>query len=190
MNEWGWIATILGSVAVLLVLPIALYVALVRPLRYKAEHDGLTGMYNRAAFFKLAERSFHEARARHEEVAFLVLDIDNFKQLNDTQGHGAGDARLRAVAAAIQSSIRDRDVAGRVGGEEFAVLLVGCGKTHAGAAAERMREAIAKTGSTASIGVADRASVHHVDDLFRMADMAMYAAKQTGKNKWMVYDRV
>lgn len=187
-----WLEVLLIVVVVLLIAaaPFSLYALFVRPLRFKAEHDGLTGLLNRATFFKEAEKAFRNARSRHEEVSFLVMDVDNFKQLNDTQGHSAGDARLRAVAAAIQTSIRDRDVAGRVGGEEFAVLLVGCGKNSAATAAERMRENIEKTGSTASIGVSDRASVHNVEELFRMADMAMYAAKQTGKNKFMVYDRV
>ncbi|MCY0895240.1 MAG: GGDEF domain-containing protein [Alicyclobacillaceae bacterium] len=190
MKTWELVCAIAGVVVVLIGLPTAFYVGFIRPLRFKAEHDGLTGLFNRSTFFKLAEKAFREAKLKHEDVAFLVMDVDNFKRLNDTEGHSAGDARLRAVAAAILASVREHDVAGRVGGEEFAVLLVGCGKNHAPAAAERMRAAIEKTGSTASIGVADRASVHGVSDLFRMADMAMYAAKQTGKNKFMVYDRV
>jgi diguanylate cyclase (GGDEF)-like protein len=128
-----------------------------------------------------------------DPVALILLDIDHFKQINDTWGHATGDETLRLAALLIQRTIRTSDVAGRVGGEEFAILLPRASPQDGCAMAERLRAALEKAPLyhdagkihfTASFGVAiPNAQVNTLDRLLAEADKALYEAKEAGRNR-------
>jgi len=151
-----------------------------------ATTDGLTGVNNRRHFFDLARRQLSLARRNHRPLAALMIDIDHFKRINDTHGHGAGDDVIRTVAQTLQGSIRDPDVLGRYGGEEFAVIM---SEMHGDAIeiAERLRAAVASgpIGSirvTVSIGVAELKPDDELEGLLARADEALYSAKAAGRD--------
>src|SRR3954466_2641798 len=157
--------------------------------------DPLTGLFNRRFLVEQASRIWRQARRDGTRVAAMVLDLDHFKRLNDTHGHAAGDAVLRAVAAALSATVRPADVLARTGGEELVVLgMVGDG-AEAARLAERLRAAVAARrpdeghSVTASIGVALARPVDGEDPrnaLWRLvdrADAAMYQAKQQGRDR-------
>jgi diguanylate cyclase (GGDEF)-like protein len=159
-------------------------------LHHQAFHDSLTGLANRALFVDEVEAAL--ARAPGELCAVLFLDVDDFKVVNDSLGHAAGDALLRQVALRIRGCLRDRDLAARLGGDEFAVLLAGIATEHAAQlVVKRLLAAVPAPmtieGTEAivrvSIGVAfstDEAGMS-ADTLLRNADVAMYSAKARGK---------
>ena len=156
-------------------------------LRHLADHDPLTGLLNRRGFE--AALSAHVARCRRygPAGALLVLDLDGFKDVNDTHGHHAGDALLVDVAVALHERVRETDVLARLGGDEFAVLLPVETAAQAEMAAEALvvvvREVGAERGVTASVGVALMdATVETGDELLVRADRAMYAAKAAGRD--------
>ena len=147
-----------------------------------ADRDGLTGLYN--------HRAFHEhlaAATGSTQAAVLMLDLDHFKTVNDEHGHLVGDEVLRAVTAAICESIRPDDVAARIGGEEFAVLLPGATPQCAGAVAERIRAAVSAITEpvpvTASIGLGCGSGKVDGARLLEQADGALYEAKRQGRNR-------
>jgi diguanylate cyclase (GGDEF)-like protein len=161
---------------------------LLEQLQKVASTDGLTGIANRRAFDMVLERELARAARNGAPVSLVMLDIDNFKELNDNHGHQRGDDVLRAVAAALAKECREYDTAARYGGEEFAMILPNCTAAEAPAAAERLRVAVAEAGSpvrvTASGGVAtfpmngrDAASV------VTAADEALYESKRAGRNR-------
>jgi len=167
-------------------------------LAHQAFHDPLTGLANRAL---LADRLAHAlagARRGGEPLALLLLDLDNFKNANDSLGHAAGDQVLVEVGRRIGSCVRETDTASRLGGDEFAVLLEDMeGEERAAEVAARLsqllREPFAVSGKElflgASIGIAvGRPSRESAGDLFRNADIAMYAAKQRGKDRVVVFE--
>jgi diguanylate cyclase (GGDEF)-like protein len=156
--------------------------------------DGLTGLYNRRYLSDALSVEFQRAVRYQSPLAVLMLDLDHFKQLNDAHGHLVGDAALAAVAAAIRSTVRQADVAGRYGGEEFLVIAPHTGPEGAARLAERLRQAIhavcipgqggGKLRLSASLGVAVHRSEHaSPEDLLGEADAALYRAKQTGRNR-------
>jgi len=164
--------------------------------------DGLTGMYNRRHFFELAERELNRARRFEQPVSAIMLDLDHFKQVNDTYGHAVGDQVLRVVAERCGESIRDIDILGRYGGEEFAVILPGTDLPGTQTMAERLRRYIAdvpvptdKGDLTVTISLGVASSAQDQDDeedvaaLLNRADAAMYAAKQAGRNRVVVIGR-
>jgi diguanylate cyclase (GGDEF)-like protein/PAS domain S-box-containing protein len=154
--------------------------------------DPLTGIYNRRHFFELAEREFDRARRYQRPLSALMLDVDHFKQVNDTHGHAAGDQVLYVAAECCQESLRKTDVLGRYGGDELAVLFPETDLANARLIAERLRQRIAQTAIdikqtpvaiTASLGVgALDEECTDLDALLRRADRALYAAKQAGRN--------
>ncbi|HWH30940.1 MAG TPA: sensor domain-containing diguanylate cyclase [Mycobacteriales bacterium] len=153
-----------------------------------AATDGLTKIANRRTFEATLEREVARATRSAEHVSLVMVDIDHFKQLNDTHGHQAGDEVLRNVAAALTIECRDFDTPARYGGEEFAVVLPGCGPAEAIAIAERLRRAVASAPSvvpiTASAGVATYPShAGDADTLVRAADEALYESKNAGRNR-------
>ena len=166
-------------------------------LRYQAYHDPLTGLANRAMFAEQVERQLADLRPG-AVLAVLFLDLDDFKVVNDTLGHAAGDRLLGAVAERIKGCIRTDDVAARLGGDEFALLLIdedGLGR--AKAVANRIIEALQVSFPVqgqelvvgGSIGIAvGRDPVQHSDELLRNADVAMYTAKAGGKRRVAVFD--
>jgi len=167
-------------------------------LTFMATHDTLTGLPNRALIIDRLEQMLLRARHSTTAVAALFVDLDNFKAINDTLGHNAGDELLRAVAARFDGIVRDVDAVGRLGGDEF-VVVAGDMSLRSGPelVAERLLEALHKpiklgedetpVTVTASIGIAtgDRASAA---DLLRDADIAMYQAKLDGRNGYVVFE--
>jgi diguanylate cyclase (GGDEF)-like protein/PAS domain S-box-containing protein len=162
-------------------------------LRELATTDSLTGLFNRRHFMELAEREFARAKRYQGTRTMLMMDIDHFKRVNDTHGHDVGDEVLRELARISRTALRELDILGRLGGEEFGVLLP---ETDAGPAmevAERLRRAIEQspmtTGAgemriTVSIGAAtSKGDAETVDTLLKRADVALYEAKQSGRNR-------
>jgi diguanylate cyclase (GGDEF)-like protein/PAS domain S-box-containing protein len=171
--------------------------ALEDELRHQAFHDSLTGLANRALFEDRLVHALARARRNHEPVAVLFLDLDDFKTINDSLGHEAGDELLRAVAIRIAGVVRVADTAARLGGDEFAVLAETLEDEHeARAMAARLLEAMAlpfevagrELRVSASIGMASSDGSVGVKELMRDADTAMYAAKDSGKNTAHVFE--
>jgi diguanylate cyclase (GGDEF)-like protein len=166
-------------------------------LKYQAYHDPLTGLANRSLFSDRVDMALREQDPERVPVV-LFLDLDNFKDVNDTMGHAAGDRLLLAVAERVRSCIRTEDLAARLGGDEFAILLFDDPRlASALTVATRIIEALAVTFPilgqdlkiTASIGIAaSQGGDEHADDLLRNADVAMYTAKQSGKNRFSVFE--
>jgi diguanylate cyclase (GGDEF)-like protein len=164
-----------------------------RVVERQAVTDSLTGLANRRQFYEVLGREYERAQRFGQPVSLILLDIDDFKLINDSRGHLAGDAVLHSVAATLGEVIREIDLAARYGGEEFAVLLPQTGPEGAANLAERLRTEIAArsirfgteeiTGVTASFGVA-AGPVHDQTqiDLIASADAALYQAKREGKN--------
>ncbi|MEO5702877.1 MAG: EAL domain-containing protein [Gammaproteobacteria bacterium] len=168
-------------------------------LNYLAEHDSLTGLYNRHRFQDDLERAIVGAERGNSSIALLFFDLDGFKHVNDTFGHGAGDTILIRVANEMSTLVRRNEILGRLGGDEFAILAAGVTVDQAEALAERIIHAVGqisfclgeKTVSlTASVGIA--ISPQHAtaaEELIAHADTAMYRAKEAGKNTWRVYSQ-
>jgi diguanylate cyclase (GGDEF)-like protein len=162
--------------------------------------DPLTNLYNRRYFMQRGSEEFKRSWRTSQPLSLLMLDIDHFKKVNDTHGHEAGDMALQQIAAALKSSLRETDILGRMGGEEFAVLLPNTLAKDAGVLAERIRQSVenllflvpgASLTITISIGVAMIADeMSDMDDMLRNADAAMYKAKHRGGNRVMQYDDI
>jgi diguanylate cyclase (GGDEF)-like protein len=164
-------------------------------LSYQAYHDPLTGLANRRRFIE----GLRDTVSSGTGAAVLFLDLDDFKDVNDTLGHEAGDALLTAVGHRILATIRPEDLGCRIGGDEFAIQLPGAGAEEAEGVAARLLGAVCEPvmiGSrqlvaSASIGVtvAGAQDATEVDELLRRADVAMYQAKAEGKSRTAMYDR-
>jgi diguanylate cyclase (GGDEF)-like protein len=166
-----------------------------RRVASQAATDSLTGLANRRTLDEELVLEWRRAHRVGDSLAFILLDLDNFKQVNDTHGHPAGDAVLRTVGRVLLGGIRQVDLAGRYGGEEFALILPETDLTGALKLAERLRVALETTPIelaagktmqvTASFGVALKDELHSADELVAVADEALYAAKRGGKNRVM-----
>lgn len=162
-------------------------------LRYLARHDALTGLLNRYSLDEFAAREMARARRGEDDLSLVVLDLDNFKNVNDRFGHAAGDHVLVEAAGRIRSAIREEDVAFRIGGEEFLILLPGARGTFAQQVAERLRRLLARepiVHRDREIVVSTSAGVVTFDpiaddweSLQRRADQALYRAKEQGRNR-------
>lgn len=165
-------------------------------LKYLATIDSLSGLYNRGEFMNLAKREFARAKINNEKMSVLIMDLDHFKLINDTYGHAAGDEVIREFGNIIRNSFRKTDIAGRIGGEEFAVVLMGASLEEARKVAEKFRETVAnrkviygeqEISSTVSIGVAaipgNAGEVYNFEDILKTADDALYRAKANGRNR-------
>jgi diguanylate cyclase (GGDEF)-like protein len=161
-------------------------------LQRLATTDTLTGILNRRQFFVLGEQEVERSRRYSRELALLLYDIDHFKKVNDTFGHQAGDIVLRELAKLVHAQLRKNDLEGRVGGEEFAILLPETSISEAVVLAERIREIIESVAInigetslhiTASFGVAsvEEADIS-LDSVYKRADSALYEAKNAGRN--------
>ena len=166
-------------------------------LSYQASHDALTGLVNRRAFENRLERVLETARCHNTTHALCYLDLDQFKVINDTCGHVAGDELLRQLGRYLSAQVRKRDTLARLGGDEFGVLMERCSLEQAQRVAESLRKAIESfrflwEDKSFSVGVSiglvpiTRAS-EHITGVLRAADNACYAAKDTGRNRIHVY---
>ena len=158
----------------------------------KAEHaanrDFLTGAWSRRAFFAVAEVELQRAQRSHRNVSLLLFDVDHFKAINDSLGHAAGDRVLVDAVARAEGVIRNVDYLGRIGGEEFAVLLPETGIEDALAVAERLRAGLQVSTDdgfafTVSVGVAMWRNEESFADMMQRADAALYRAKLGGRNR-------
>lgn len=156
--------------------------------------DTLTGLYNRRHFYELGEIEIERARRYSSPLSLLLLDLDHFKNINDTYGHETGDRMLQEVSNVIGSTLRKIDIPGRLGGEEFVVLLPETNQTNGWIVAERLRVAISKLqiliddgnaiAITASFGLSSLEDSHqNLQSLITSADSAMYKAKDNGRNR-------
>jgi diguanylate cyclase (GGDEF)-like protein len=159
-------------------------------LREQASTDGLTGLLQRNRFLEMARTSLLDTYSKQQTACMLYVDADHFKQINDDYGHAAGDAVLVALAAALRAHSRPTDLIGRMGGEEFALLLPGVSLQHASERAEQLRVAVRDIRRpdgrlTVSIGVAEcrRDCCADVDALLARADQAMRQAKRSGRDR-------
>ncbi len=169
-------------------------------LEEQSIRDALTGLFNRHFMQITLERELARAARAGSSVALFMLDIDHFKRFNDTFGHGAGDAMLRAIARAFRESVRAEDIVCRYGGEEFAIILPGLSAQDALERAERVRGTVAALQvpldsvsygqTTVSIGIAVSPSDGaRPEDLLRKADQALYCAKHGGRNQVRLAER-
>ena len=173
-------------------------VRLVEKLRQLSEIDHLTELFNTRALSTLAGKAMAGARRDNSILSVLLLDIDHFKEINDTYGHAAGDKALHDFASTLSKSVRPGDLAGRIGGEEFTILLPDTGKEEAFKVAERLRSMIEgmnfnyeeySINFTISIGITSTDGRDKTFDLImREADTALYQAKRGGRNKVVPYD--
>ena len=162
-------------------------------LNQQAHTDQMTGANNRGYFLELLDVEIERASRYGHSLCVLMLDLDQFKSINDTRGHAAGDEAIRTVTRVLQSSgLRQSDFLGRIGGEEFAVALPETDLQDAADAAERVRSQLAATPViyasekftiTVSIGVSEFRDGDSQETLLQRADQAMYQAKQTGRNR-------
>ena len=167
-------------------------------LSLEADTDGLTGLTNRRCFMRHGGNILARAEQRGQTAALLVIDADHFKQINDHYGHAMGDTALEAIAEQLRGSFRRTDLVGRLGGEEFAVLLPETDTETARMLAERVVQRIGRTpisGNgciievTVSCGYADTRVSYEMDALFEAADKALYNAKENGRNRVSTWDQ-
>ena len=158
-----------------------------------AMFDQLTGLYNRHSLFDLAPKYISDAKRHKYSISLLVIDLDFFKNVNDSEGHAVGDSVLKMVGKVLREHCRNEDFVARFGGEEFVMLLPHCDLISACSKAEEIREAIAESNPcgltiTASLGVAILEKDDDFSSLFDKADNAVYKAKETGRNKVISLD--
>ena len=173
---------------------------LVTLLTHRANFDALTGINNRRAFFELGEKELKQAHRQAIPLVALMIDADHFKKVNDTYGHAVGDLVLKDLAKTLMHTLRDVDLCGRIGGEEFAVLLPHTPLDEALNVAERLRVALQARkvplpdnntlSFTVSIGLAMLTTEDkNLDKLMHKADLALYQAKEQGRNRVVVYQQ-
>ncbi|MBI1398625.1 GGDEF domain-containing protein [Hyphomonas sp.] len=202
--RWRWGADPINNLVIPLVLAPPFFFLLLEKMRELAvaHHelmtvaatDSLTSLLNRRAFTELVDGYLKlvEASEKQSGGALLVIDVDHFKSVNDRFGHAKGDEALKLIADAIRSTVRDTDLVGRVGGEEFCVFMHGQSPELAAEAAERIRAAVADTDFvpgearyplSISVGGVAFNGVSPFSDLYRSADAHLYQAKNNGRNR-------
>ncbi len=182
------------TMVLLFIIRLLVLTRLVQPLQHRADYDELTGVYRSGVFWQRADVWMQTLTACGRPWAFVYLDLDDFKQINDTAGHFTGDAVLRAFGALLKAHGRQEDLVGRLGGDEFGCVLSGCTKEEAVNAAHRLLVAFQATSCdglartcTFSAGVAGWQANDPVPesiwDVARPADRALYQAKAEGKGR-------
>ncbi len=171
---------------------------LVRKFKEESELDYLTKLYNRRTLFRMLNHLFSSSLRYKNKLSFLMIDIDHFKTVNDTYGHFMGDEVLKSLAHTLVSSIRNSDISGRFGGEEFCVILPHTDINNASIAAEKIRKNVEKEtikidnqeiSITISIGVSSMQGGDNIDTFIKRADDALYEAKESGRNRVCYYDK-
>ena len=169
-------------------------------MRHQATHDLLTQLWNRGAVLSHLRQRLEEANRNEGPLSMLLCDVDHFKKLNDTYGHLAGDAVLKEVSSRLVRSIRKMDRVGRYGGEEFLIVLDGCGAQDVERCAEQVRfsvcaDSMQYAGFDLSTSVSIGASTFHggaasisVEEFVHRADKALYRAKADGRNRTVIWD--
>ena len=164
-------------------------------VKREAKTDGLTGLCNRKAFDARLRRAVSAAKSDNTPLSVLMIDVDHFKQVNDTHGHHVGDLVLRLIGRLLSENVKGRDTAARYGGEEFAIILAGANRQAAAIVAEQIREALAsktlgtkaqgngRASVTVSVGVAELRPGDMATSLITRADEALYRAKRSGRNR-------
>jgi diguanylate cyclase (GGDEF)-like protein len=191
---WVMLALV-GLTLVRMFLALYMNYGLGKALTHQASHDSLTGLPNRMLLRRRLERALAAIETSQQHVTLMMLDLDGFKEVNDSFGHSAGDQVLVQVARRVVTSVRDVDVVARLGGDEFAVLLAHGPDDNAIAIARRVLAALelplnlrmTTVGVAASIGIATGGLADSADELLRNADLAMYAAKGAGGNGYALY---
>jgi diguanylate cyclase (GGDEF)-like protein len=166
-------------------------------IRELVHYDELTGAFNRRSLVARLGEELDRSRRTHAPFCVAMLDLDNFKDVNDRYGHGKGDAVLQGFAAAAQAAMRKTDVFGRYGGEEFLMILTASAMAGADGAVERVRAAVAAHDWSAiapglkltiSAGLAEYREGEAVEQLINRADAALYDAKRAGRDRLAVAD--
>jgi diguanylate cyclase (GGDEF)-like protein len=169
-------------------------------MRKLATYDALTSVMSRSAFLDQSESIYHIVKRNKSSLGLIYIDIDDFKKINDTYGHTAGDTVLKSFGLILKKYSRESDLVGRLGGEEFAITLPDTDSPGAVHLAEKIREAARETSIdysgkticyTISVGVsaADTQNQVDLDTLISQADSALYKAKNSGKNRVIEYER-
>ncbi|RWC73726.1 MAG: EAL domain-containing protein [Mesorhizobium sp.] len=166
-------------------------------LSWQASHDALTGLANRRDFESRLERTIVELQDGARQHALMYLDLDQFKLVNDTCGHAAGDQLLRQISSLLINELRPGDVLARLGGDEFGVLLIDCEADNAADIAERLRAAVQELhfawdgrpfNTSVSVGMVQIANTHvTIEEALRAADVACYMAKEKGRNRVQIH---
>lgn len=168
-----------------------------KKLESLASTDDLTGTWNRRYFFEIGKTEFSRSKRYRSSFSIIMMDVDHFKNTNDSFGHAAGDEALKNISAVLKKNLRDVDILARMGGEEFAALLPNTEISGALIVAERLRKAIEESPlifegrtipSTISVGISDHKEALSLDALLKNADTALYAAKNSGRNCVKVFD--
>ncbi len=195
-TDYPWAVLLLAVPTLLIYRSLRDSLDLQQQLTHRATHDELTDLGNRSLFTDRARQALARAARTHSSLAVLFLDIDGFKRINDTLGHGVGDDVLKVVAQRLQGSVRPEDTVARLGGDEFIFLLEDHDAEAAAVVATRLltelRTPVAVAGREllidASVGIVPSSSGHDtVEDLLRSADIAMYRAKAQGKGRFEVF---
>jgi diguanylate cyclase (GGDEF)-like protein len=161
-------------------------------LRREAAHDGLTSLWNRKAILEILQRELLRAERDRQPVGLIMIDVDHFKNINDSRGHAAGDTVLRIIASGIAAMVRPYDAVGRYGGEEFLIVAPNCGLAETWELAERVRLHVAgcslivggsNVNVSLSLGVATGETSAGLEQLLHAADAALYQAKNAGRNR-------
>ena len=160
-------------------------------LMEEATTDPLTAIANRRRFISLFDKELNRADRNQSEFALLLFDVDHFKKVNDTYGHAVGDLVLKEISRVVRKELRDVDVFGRLGGEEFGVVLPGANLTKAHVVADRLRQLVKAAvikinadyvGVTISVGIIASKGKSVRDELMKQADSALYSAKHSGRD--------
>lgn len=197
-----FLMTVLTVLILAVGIAIAIYIVrlsnrITERFHYQASHDDMTGLINRREFKSRLAMALHTAKTERISHALLFLDLDEFKIVNDSGGHSAGDQMLKALPEVISSVVRKGDTVARLGGDEFGILLSDCDPDYAVLIANKVREAVAEfqfnwenktfmVGASIGLVTIDEDS-DDVNSLLRYADMACYAAKDQGKNRVYVF---